>query len=338
MAKRPRANSHDNTIRNIIIGFSVMILIVGGLLIWNNLDLNHAGTLDGERMPRAHLSFFFDQEWMNLIMGWGMPENEETHQWAMEFAFDRVAEMHLIHNQTERLGISSNDIDAEELDLIIQEVLESLYRPQINMTGQDVIRAMGFTNASFRRFIEMEMMNALVFDHYFDLATISEADAEAAFEQYLVDEAMELTQVTIRAIVTEDIETANAVMTLVNAGGTDFVDLMREYSAIPFDEDMIEVDIWESALSQDFNLVEIAYTMQIGEITPEPLSMIGGSWAIFEVVNIEDRFDADFVRDFFMGEYEEQMRVSYFREQVAEWEEVANIRRNPRIFGPVVTE
>ena len=99
MARRPKANSHDNTIRNLTIGFIVIILIVGTALIWNNRSLSYAGTLDGSRMPIEHLNFYQNQAWETLVWQFGMAAGPETEEWAMNIAFESLLELHLTVNR-----------------------------------------------------------------------------------------------------------------------------------------------------------------------------------------------------------------------------------------------
>jgi hypothetical protein len=316
-------------------GFAVIILIIGGLLVWNNRSLSFAGTIDGDRMPIEHFNFYRNQAWQTLVFSFGWPNDDETEAWATASGFERLTELHLTTRRAAEFGFSVADVDADE----VQEHME-LLRTMLEAPDFDAIAALGFTNTSFREFVELQMLHELVYRHITDLVTIDEEEMAEAFEQHLIDSFMEMNQVLVYMIEVETQERADALLRALLVGD-DFVELMREHS-VAFDEDMLELDevgqpiltmdVFHTPLAWDEELLEVAYALEIGEISGI-LELPTGNFAIVQAVEINEIMTREMMEAEFMPMHEERLRDEYFRERLGQWAEEAEIVQNNRIFG-----
>jgi hypothetical protein len=335
MARKPRANSHDNTIRNMIIGFCVIILIAGGLLVWNNQSLSYAGTLNGERMPVQHLNFFQNQAWEDLVFFHGWPPGPETEAWAMQFAYESLLELHLTTARAEEFGFSLADVSADEIDARLAVIRMMHERPDV-----DIFAHMGFSDRGLRRFAHLQGLHDLVRQEIMSRVLIDDADLASALEEHLEANFMQFIDVMVHTIQVETREQADTVLELIEEGA-DFTDLMREFSItfheelLPLDEDgqpifAVNVDFSDLAMWAP-EYLELAYEMEIGE-TSDALSIAGGSWIIFEVADIVEAMDMDDFEENFKIHHENQLRDEYFREILEGWRSAANIAANSRVL------
>ena len=335
MARKPKANSQNTTIRNVAIIFCTFILIVGALLIWNNRSLSFAGTVNNERMPIEHLHFFWNEAHEMLAWEFGGVGGPEFDAFAMEIGFEGLVELNLAMLQAEALGITLNEEDMEE---VAQRA--EFYRA-VNTRGDfDGIAAMGFSNASFMRFVEMRVLNDKVFEHFAGLLEVTEEELEAAYEEFFTENYFNLRNVFIHIIEVEQEGLANNIWNELIMG-TNFLELMREHSIVydpenlPVDEDgeVIEnVNILGTNLVEDMNQVAIAYAMEPGMVSTV-IEIPNGNFVIFEVVHVEDVVDREQLEIDFKANHEETLRAEFFRDQLSTWRENAEITPNRRIFN-----
>jgi len=338
MARRPKANSHDNTIRNMIIGFLVVILIIGGLLIWNNRALSYAGTVDGVRMPIEHFNFYQNQAWETLVFWSGMPDNAETAAWAMEIGFEGLVELHLTAIRAAEFGLSLADVDPDEVRESMDAIRAMYERPEI-----DMIAALGFSNASFRRFVELQVLHGLVHEHVIGLATLDEEEMAEAFEQHMleIDTIARMNEVLVHWIEVETEELANTLHGMILVNPDNFTEYMREHT-LGFDEDALELDdagepiltinVDHTPIAWDSDTHNIPYAMEVGDISGV-IQLLTDTFAIFEVVEINEVMTRDEMEMEFIPFYEEHIQNMYFRERVEQWIEEANVVLNERVFG-----
>ena len=326
MARRPKANSHDNTVRNIFIGFAVIILIVGALLVWNNRSLSFAGTIDGERMPIEHLNFYQVQAWQALQWeGW--PDGPQLEMWALEIGFDSLQVLHLVTGRAADFGLSVADVDAAEVDRRVAEL------------DRDFVTRMGFNNRTFRQFIELQVLHELVFEHITGLVTVDEDEITEAFEQHVDENFTQFTQVMVHLIVVEEESQADAILAQI-MGGADFTELMREHSVIFDEEYMFRDDAGDLIYAVDFDLtilflepgfILLAYDMEEGDVS-DVLHMADSRFAIMEAVEVNQLRDMDEVEATFREEFRRRTEVEYFHDRLDQWREEADIVPNSRII------
>jgi len=325
MARRPKANSHDNTIRNVIIGFTVVILIVGGFLIWNNQARSYAGTIDGVRMPVEHFNFFQHEAWEWLILN-NMPNDEETGMWAIEHGLERLLELHLAVTHAGQFNLSMANVDQ---DAVREEAV--FLREVSHRQGVDMIAAMGFTNSSLRRFVEMKTLEDLVREHVMDLAVIDPADQADAFNDYVQESLSRLNQVMIRMIEFEDEQMADTMFGMLLANPDNFEEYMEEYS-VSFDPDNMVMSIDQTQLAWHPETLEQAHAMEIGDLSGV-VGLVMGGYGIFEVVDIIPLMTIEELEEEFIPLYENHIRANHFREMVQEWIDEADILFNERVLG-----
>jgi len=339
MARKPKANSHDHTIRNVIIGFSVIILIVGALLIWNNRSLSFAVTIDGERIPIEQFNFYHNQAW-NTLWEWGMMPGPETEAWTMEIAFESLVSLHLTSARASEFGFSLADVDADE----VTEEMEFL-RMILQTHEGDIIPRLGFTDAAFRQFVELRMLQGLVHEHITSLVEVDEEELEQVFEDFWEENHMHFTEILVHTITVETRAEADELHSRIVNSNESFVELMREYSNT-FNEEVLPLDdagnpilaenIHASILGQwGQEHIELAHDMEVGDVS-EVLSIAGGSWVIFEVAEVNptlDGLDRLELEINVKAEHEAELRNAYFHERFELWRENADIVPNDRILS-----
>jgi len=340
MAKKPKANSHDNTIRNVIIGFCVLILIVGTALVWNNRDLNHVGTVDGERMTLTHLNFYFNEAQEQLMFQFQMQPSIEMESWAREIAFDTLVDLYVVTGRAAGLGVALTDEDQATVQELVDLNRQMFVIEEFDI---DMISAMGFSDRTFRQFVEKLVLYDLVREHALADFVLDEVALTEAYEQYLEENFLFLTDVMVHYIEVETQTLAESILTQMVTAGTSFAELMREHSIayepglMPVDDDgeIIEtVNVRFTNLAQNTDHLALAYGMEVGNIS-SVLELDNGNFAIIEIVEINEMVEdfEEFEREF--REWQEGMwREESFRDIANTWRAEANIARNTRIMGP----
>jgi len=338
MAKKPRAHDQSATTRKVLIIFSAVIIIAAAALIWNNRSLSYAGTLDGQRLPLAQFEFFANS-WMEELWQMGIGDSPDL---AISMAWSDLVDMHLTVNQASALGVVLTDEDFVRVDEIIERN-NSIYTIETPQGSVNLLTEWGFSNASFRRFVEMMVLQGKVFDYVTSYVTVDEAEFQAAFEEFLDEHYLDIRAVLVNYIEVESQDHANFVFSQF-VQGIEFVQLMREHS-LYYDPEFLMVDeegntvewidIRATAIGMDFEQLLAAYAMEIGEVSPIT-ELANGNFAFFEVVDIED-MDRDELESFFRfefeGGFEGSKRTEYFNNTLLIWRQDANIAQNSRIFN-----
>jgi len=336
MARRPKANSHDNTVRNLIIGFCVIVAIVAAALVWNNQSLSYAGTVNGERMPVAHLNFYQNQAWDHLIWNEGWPPGADTQAWSMALAYESLLELHITTARAAGFGITMANVDSEEVEARMAMLRMIHERPDM-----DIFANMGFNNAGFRRFVELQALHELVYNHVAAQATIDLQEVEDALEDFMVENHMNFTNVLVHLVEVETQEQAEALHRRLFVEGDSVEFLMVEYS-LAFHEEFLDVDDdgqLITAMNVDFTILgwdeeqrALAYAMEIGDVS-EVLELMSENFGFFQVVDIESVIeDLDGFKDGFRADFEHGLRNEFFRARLAEWADEAVIVPNGRII------
>jgi len=337
MAKKPKANSHDKTIRNVIIGFGVLVLILAAILVWNNRSLSYAGTVDGERMSLPQLSFHQNEAWgMLLEEQWGMTPDQGTFDLAMLIGFESLVDFYVTIGRAADFGLSLADVDAEQVDSRIE-----FYQMIYNDHEFDIVTSLGFTDATFRRFVELRELQDLVYRHVTELLVITEDALEVAYERHMEEIFFFLKDVLVHIIDVASLEDAENVLAQIE-DGADFVDLMRTHS-ISYsphnqqegpDGQIIEtINARSTSLAEDDDLLRIAYGMEEGEVS-DIIELPNGNFAIFEIVTINEMIDDyEAFEAAVRANQERDLRDGYFRERLQTWRSEADIVRNARVVG-----
>ena len=335
MARKPKANSHDKTIRNMIIGFGAIVLIIAAVLIWNNRDLSYAGTVDGERMSFSQLQFEQNQAWW-MLLDWGMMPDNDTADFALQIGFENLVDLYVTINRAANFGLSLADVDVEDIENRI-----AWYQMMFNNEDFDVIASLGFNNTTFRRFIEMRVLQDLVYEHVTEQLEVREDALDAAYEAHLEENFFFLRDFLVHIIDTESIEDAEDILEQLEAG-VDFVDLMRAHS-FTYDPNNQEVaddgTITETrnarltTLQDNDGHLRMVYGMEEGEISGI-IELEHGIFSIVEVVTINEMVaDYEVFEANFRAQQEGQWRDEYFRERLQGWRDEAEVVRNTRVVG-----
>jgi len=341
MAKKPRANNQNATIRNVVIIFSALVIIGATALIWNNRSLSYAGTIDNHRLPVEQFNFIYN----GLVDQLWEAGNFNAEADAVDPAWDELVNLHLTVIQASELGVTLTDEDREQIDFLIDWYTD-MYTVDTPHGPVNIIHNMGFTNASFRRFVEQMVLQERVFTHLSGNVSVSEDDFQVAFEEFLDEHYFDIKSVMVNYIEVETLSEASSLLARF-VTGEDFLDLMRAHSLfydtdfLPIDEDgnfIEQIDIRMTSVAMDFEQLAMAYAMEVGNIS-EIIELVNGNFAFFEVTDIE-HLEMEMLEDFFrfgdgfqdMG-FEGRARADYFNNRLLIWREAANISQNTRIFN-----
>jgi len=329
MAKKPKANSQNNTIRGIVIALSAVIIVIGALLVWNNRSVSFAGTINGERVPVAQLNVFH-QNWIDQIhFEWGIPVTPDIADMAREWAWGELVDIWIISNQADSLGIILSADDLLEVDEIV-DAYNAFF-------GREHLRAWGFTNASLRRFAERLVLQDRVRARVLEDVVINEDELAEAFENFLVEHALELQSVYIYYIEVTSAEMADQLMMQIFTGAS-IVELMREHSvaynplALPVDEDgeLIErINALDTPLNPE--QIGIVYAMGIGTLSDVQM-LDNGNFALFQVVDVEEA-DRDMVFEFFHEDFTAAAQNELLENNMLIWRAQTNVVQNSRVLG-----
>ena len=332
MAKKPKANNQNTAIRNAAIAFGLVIIVVAAALIWNNRSLAIAGSLDGQNLPRPHLEFFTLGREQEL---WGMGVDDQD--FARAWAWDDLLQFHVVINQADNLGIYLTPDDFAMVDEMIAEYESIWIFPEDNWNV--ITDRLGFTNASFRRFVEQMVLHDKILEHIASFVVITEEDLEEGFSAFLETHALDIRSVFVHYIEVETRALADSIL-MQAATGTEFAHLMRQHSVmfspdhLPLDEDgepIETISISFTNLAADIEQLFMAYAMDEGDISAV-IELANGNFAIFEVVEISD-MDFDVVYDFFYQEFTGNAHAEEINNQLMLWMEQAQTSQNNRIFN-----
>ena len=333
MAKKPKANNQNTTIRNVGIIFCTIILIAATALIWNNRSLAYAGTLDGQRMDTAHFNFFLSN-WSEQLLGMGM--NDPS--FAADLAWGDLVDFYLVIRQADALPVSLTAEDMEEVDEIVGWFTEMWVLPNIN---RNIIREAGFTNASFRRFIEQLVLRDRLTEHIMSYVEFNEDDFQTGFADFLIEHAFDVTTVFVYYIEVETRSLADDILMQVMQGAN-FIQMMRDFS-VAYDPELLFPDedgvliehtnVLHTGLGMSFEHVMMAYGMAEGDISAV-IELENGNYAIIEVAYIDDMDIAE-LEEIYRPQFEAEARRAYLDNQMLIWRENADITQNRRLFPEV---
>lgn len=325
MAKKPKANSQNNTIKNIVIVFSAFILVVGALLVWNNRSLSFAGTVDGQRIPLAQLNFFHSSQLENMM--WQMWEfgifevTQEIHEMARQQAWTELVNLHIITARADGLGVR---LDAEAM-AEVDELVENF-----NEIFGDLIREWGFSNASFRRFVELMVLQDRVIDHISSSYSYTQEELDA----FIAENILGINSVFVYFVEVDSPMEADSLRMQVNMGRS-IIEVIQEYCLfynpenLLLDEDELpiyELNIWFTPLNED--QIAFAYTLEEGELS-DIFVLDNGHFAFFQVVEIVEEVEFDEVLEIFVN----RLRQEIFVNEMTIWLEQARIEENGRLFN-----
>jgi len=335
MAKKPKANSQSNALKKIGITFAAIILVVGGLLIWNNRILSIAGTVDGVRVPIAQLNYFMSEQFDNLFQQFGfLPEIEPL---ARELAWGDIMDLYIIASRADDFDIVLDSEDYEEVEELIAFLNLMHVSPSFNR-----LRNMGFNNNSLRTFVELLVLQDRIFERVTEVVEVEEEEIEAAFLLYSLEDFWRFADVYIYVIEVETMADAQAIQYRLMMGD-DFIELMREFSLVydpenlEYDEDgnLIEyIDSFVSAFGWDLDQIRAVYETPVGEFS-EVFELYNGNFGIFKVADFIPIEDDELltVTDQFRENFIASVRFEFFQNELVIWREQAEAIQNRRIFN-----
>ena len=329
MAKKPKANSQNNTIRGIIIAFSAIIVVIGALLIWNNRSVSFAGRIDGERVPIGQLNFFH-QNWIDEVhFNWGLPITDDIAEMTRGWAWAELVDMWVVSNQADLLGISLTAEDMVDVDELV-DAFNAFY-------GRDTLRTLGFTDSSLRRFAERSVLETRVRLHVIEDVIINENELEEAFEVHLIENMHELQTILVYYIEVATQELADQLLTEMFMGAS-IVDLMRTHSIVydpsvlPVDEDG-ELIERINAMHTNLNEEQIAMVFALGVGTLSDIQWLdNGNFAVFQVADVVEE-DREVSLERFREQFILTAQHELFENNMLIWRAHADVVPNRRVLG-----
>ncbi|MCL2619446.1 MAG: hypothetical protein FWD97_00750 [Defluviitaleaceae bacterium] len=312
---KPKPRKRDNFIKNAIIGFVVLAVVLTTAIVINNRHMNHAGTVNGHRISRAELLFQHDQLVRSMwdIIWFFSPDE------LFDMTFDSLTELYVVSSRAEELGITLSAADLEEA----REEADLLRDMYLEMYDVDAIRQWGFSRNQFLRFNEQIVLYRLVHAHVSDQFVLDVEEASQRFNEY-IDENWE-----------------NYIVPFIH-----FVEADTEEEAIALWEELVlESFTNEDGTAMDARLTDIGWDnldfargMTIGHVT-EVLPFQFGTWGFFRVEYFENDLPEEEV--WIEQRLLPELREQHFRNYADLWVEMADVSRNERLFrslAPVTDE
>ncbi|MCL2235510.1 MAG: hypothetical protein FWB98_03590 [Defluviitaleaceae bacterium] len=296
MAKH-KARKQDNFIRNSILVFIGISLVITAAILINNRHMNHAGTVDGQRVSAAELRFAYN-------MGFDPFNNPSI---VLDNAWNALVELYLINARADQFGVSLSSADIE----IARENAEIL-REQNMEFDVDIIEAwMGFTRSQFQSFNEALILNELVIEAVMGTAVIDEDALAEAFEVYLEMHGHEYMMPMIRLVEVDSEEAAFALFPNIDPAQVEVVNA-------------VEANIGNEN-------IQFALGMEVGEIS-DVMLLPFGTWGFFELVELE-HIPPD--PEIWKEQERDVLGFAHFQNYIALWREQADVSRNNRVFNRI---
>ncbi|MCL2854692.1 MAG: hypothetical protein FWE21_03640 [Defluviitaleaceae bacterium] len=301
MSKHHKTKKQDHFIRNAIITFVVLaVLLTAGVLI-NNRHLSHAGTADGHRISTAELFFAYDAnfDWFTHpveVLNWS---------WYMLAEFYVVA-----HRGAAEFGVSLTADDIAQA----RENADIIRQGHITTTGEDIIAQMGFSRSAWNSFNELLILHDRVVDAIAATAVIDEDALAEAFIEY------------------EELHGDNYIVPVVRVVEADTEEEAQELWPT-IDADEVEA---VNALETNMGTDNIHWAM---EMTPGHISEVlpfqFGTWGFFQLVEMQH-----IPPDPEIWKENERIRLGHmhFLNYSELWMSQATIDRNQRAFNRIVPQ
>ena len=336
-------------IKGFVVAFIAFIIVITGALIWNNNSLSYAGVVDGNRIPVAFHRFFYwdirqNTEWE--LMFSGLSWDQEWEDFANESAFSHASELIIVRNWANSIGV--------ELDQEGQLLAELRLGELTSMFGMEYFRELGFNNSLLQRFAEYLVLYEKMAEHIWLQNDISDQELEEMleeeFEQFLLENLLNLRHIHALFLEVEDMEIANNLIQ-EHALGTSLESIIREHS-LSFNEEFQQftedgepiytVNILNHLMTGeefDGELISFLYQMEPGTITT-PWLLSNQNWGVFYISHIEEPVDFlhqgietyEELQDFFNATRGHQIRIEYFADILHIQREIADIETNSRII------
>ena len=265
---------------------------------------------------------------------WEMGGGPETSDIALQMGWEDLIDLRVAVGRAEALGIRLTDDDMEEVDELIQLYRENFIIPEQNFNR---IQGMGFSDASFRRFVETLILRERVFDHVAAGVVIDEEEFDLALEQFIEENLFDLKHVFVYFIEVETETQANDILMQV-LQGADFTELMRQYSVSYFEDMLFEDEdgqLIETVMAREtamsFEQILGAYDMEEGVVS-QVLALENGNYGLYQIAEIDEVEHSDIV-EFFRESFESEARQDLFRNELVIWRNQADIVPNNRHFN-----
>ena len=342
--KRPNKNSSG--IKGFVIGFAAIIIVIAGVLFWNNYALSSAGTVDGERVPVEFQRFYafnlrMETEWQLPFFGATWDESWQTQ--ANEVGFEQASQIIVARNWANEIGLELTAEDELEVELRVGQ-----FRSIWIDDGVDFIREMGFSNNQFEQFVRYQILHERLAE-YIGLQMPIDGEELAiqldiAFQEYLLENLTSLRHVFAMFIQVEDFQLANDLMQRYTFGES-FEQLIREYSLFfneefqEFDEDgepIYYINILNTPLTEE-TLSFLYHATEGALIVPQEL--IDGTWGLYYITHINEPIDFmgwgfetyEELEEIFKAQEENNLRIAHFGELLNVRMQLADIVPNSRI-------
>lgn len=303
---KPNSRKRDNFMKNAIIGFVVVAVVLIAAILVNNRHMNHAGTIEGNRVSRAELLFQYDQLVRSMQdFAWFFSPEE-----LFDMAFGDLIDLYVVSSRAEEFGITLSAAELESARTLSDNMRQS-YELEY---GFDVIRQWGFTRNQFLRFYEHWELYRLVNAHISDQFVLDPEEATQRYNEYVEENRENHITPFIHFVEADTEEEAQ------NLWGelimTDFTN-----------EDGVAINAHVAGIGPDN--IDFARGMEIGSVTGV-MPFQFGTWGFFRVEYFEDTLpeEEQWIEEILLPE----LRNQHFRNYADLWIEMADINRNERLF------
>jgi len=332
MAKKRQ--QYPNRKRNIIIGVvaaALVIAILAGIGIFNNMRKASIFTLDGVKTPtREYALYQFNQrinyEYQFGQDVWQYATGDKTfYDYARESALNSLLNTKVVAAHGKQLGVVMTDEDKAKAK-------ESADTFLTNVAGTETdafLKALDMTRAQ----LEAIMLESMITDKVYDIVTADYAFDEEAFQTdydlYLQDSPEYYKTAHVNYIQIATISEAREIIAEMN-GGKDFLTLMEEKS-LKFDPEAEDIYATSdlSTLGVSAEVVREALTLEPGAISD--FEEIEGGYIVYMLDNVEEP-DYDELETWYRDNFANTKKQEIFTAQCDEWVAAADYVLNDYVY------
>ena len=331
MAKKPRANSAERSVRTAIICIAAVIVVIGAAAIINNRSLSFAATINGQRVPLEHYRFHVNNQFFELNHLLWQLDPTTANDWILEAAWGELVNTTVMIQHAQSLGLTLNAEQDEEA----RELAASFERQELSN--------LGFSRRNFVEFARQMSLLEVLYEHLTADIVVSDEEINEAFEEFRetirqVPDSYNFYEIFVNQIEVESFELATNIFTEIMHTG-DLVSQMREHCVI-FDPDNLIpspdgtpiyfVSLFDT--NANMEVFELAYGLfEVGAMGG-PIQLDNGNFMIFQIVII-DGPDYEELREQFAEHHEMQVRNEYFQAQITFLREQSDVSPNRRALN-----
>jgi len=335
MAKKPRANSGDKTVKIAIISFIVLIVAVGTALIINNRSVSYVATVNGQRISAQQYNYHFQEALMQYEQFfWQFEDPTPLLDLVREEAFESAVAHRLMVNEARDLGLVLSQEEEQE----VREHSDNAWRD-----NRELIRSLGFSRNSFQEFSRESMLTVSLFSHLTEDIVFTDEELEETFAEFYEQiqnypDNIDYYTVFVQHIEVETLELAEFIFSEIIQGGN-FIELMQEHS-INYDPDNMPetpdgtpiyfMDIFDTNANE--LAIRMAYELFEVGTRSDVIPLDNGNFMLFQIFLIDGPEEEE-LQEWFFESHPATVRQNHFMSELEFLREQANVVRNERALN-----